>query len=159
MALLTKWQPRHWMERWGPREDIWAPLEEMQRAMNRMWEDFARGGTPAAREGWMPSVDVYQEGSEVVVKAEAPGVAKEDLEVSIADGVVTVRGEIKKEEKVEEKGYYRQERRCGSFHREISLPADVKEEEAKATFKDGVLEVRIPKCDEAKVVGRKIEIA
>lgn len=159
MALLTRWQPRRWMERWGSREDLWAPLEDMRRAMDRLWEDFARGGQLAAREGWMPSVDVYEEGSEVVVKAEAPGVAKEDLEVSIADGVVTLRGEIRKEEKVEEKGYYRQERYCGSFHREVPLPVDVKEEDAQATFKDGVLEVRLPKASEEPPKGRKIEVS
>lgn len=162
MALLQRWQPRQWMERLGPREDWLTPLEDMRRTIDRTFDDFFRRGAPerpGEEEAWAPCVDVYEEGNEVVIRAEAPGVAKEDLTVTVADGVVTVRGEMRKEEKVEEKGYFRQELYCGSFHREIPLPADVREDEAKATFKDGVLEVRLPKTEEAEVKGHKIDIS
>jgi len=106
----------------------------------------------------MPAVDVYEEENEVVVKAELPGISKEDLDVNITDHTVTISGEKKKEEKIERKDYYRHERAYGSFSRSVTVPEDVEIDKSKARFKDGVLEVRIPRSEEAKKKRKKIEV-
>jgi len=98
----------------------------------------------------MPRVDVYEEKDDVVVKAELPGIAKNEIEVDLTGPALTIKGEKKKEEEVKRTNYYRSERSYGSFARTIELPAEVKGEAAKATFKDGVLEVRLPKTTDAK---------
>lgn len=95
-------------------------------------------------------VDVYQTDDEVVVKAEMPGLAKEDIDVSLTDSRLTIKGEKKREEKIEEENYHRSERSFGMISRTIDLPCECKTEQAKAKMTNGVLEVRIPKSDEAK---------
>jgi HSP20 family protein len=106
----------------------------------------------------MPVVDVYEEKDDVVVKAEVPGLLKEDLEVTLTESTLTLKGEKKKEEEIKEKNYYRSERSSGSFARSIDLPAEVKTDQAKASFKDGLLEIRLPKTDEAKKRTVKVKI-
>lgn len=105
-----------------------------------------------------PSVDIYEEGDDIVVKSELPGMTKDDIEVNITENTITISGEKKSEEKVEKKNYYRLERSYGSFCRSFELPAEIKPDKAKASFKDGVLEVRLPKSEEAKKKVRKIAI-
>lgn len=104
-----------------------------------------------------PSVDIFEEGAEMVVKAEIPGIGKEDLNVAITEDTLTISGEKKHEEKIEKKDYHRIERSYGSFCRSFRLPDNVNGEKAKASFKDGVLEVRIPKSKETKQ--KKIQIS
>lgn len=127
---------------------------------DRFFEDFWRRPFPSlfGREAWwpteistrLPSLDVYEEKDDVVVKAEMPGMKKEDIEVNILGDLLTIKGEKKKEEEVKEQDYYRRERSYGSFARSVSLPCEVKSDQVKASFKDGVLEVRMPKTEEAK---------
>lgn len=105
-----------------------------------------------------PPVDIYEEGDDLVIKAELPGINKEDMEVKISDDYLTISGEKKKEEKVEKKDYYRYERSYGSFSRTLRLPIDVQTDKAKAKFEEGVLEIRIPKTEEAKKKERKLKI-
>ena len=105
-----------------------------------------------------PHVDVYEEGETIVVKAEVPGISKEDIEVTFKDNILSISGEKRKEEKVENKDYYHMERSYGSFSRNVYLPTEVKSEEASATFRDGVLEIRIPKTEESKEKVKKITI-
>lgn len=105
-----------------------------------------------------PDVDIFEDGNDVVVKAEMPGMKKENIEVNLTDDMITVSGEKKKEEKVEKKDYYRVERSYGSFTRSFKLPKDVESDKAKATFKDGVLEIRVPKTAEAISKEKKIPI-
>jgi HSP20 family protein len=142
-------------------------LERRFERMERIFEDFF--GRPfgfhlpslrprAAAEEVSPSVDIFEEGSDVVVKAELPGMKKEDLEVNFARGNLVISGEKKQEEKVEKKDYYRMERSYGAFTRSFRLPADVQGDKAKATFKDGVLMIRVPKTEEAKKKEKKIPI-
>jgi HSP20 family protein len=102
--------------------------------------------------------DIYEDNGNVVVKAELPGMEKKDLNVEIAGDVLTISGEKKKEEKIEEKNYYRMERSTGAFSRSFGLPTSVQTEKIKAHFKDGVLEVIIPKTEEAKRKEKKIPI-
>ena len=103
-----------------------------------------------------PSVDIFEEGDEVVVKADIPGVKKDDLDVTITENSLTISGEKKQEQEVKEKDYHRVERSYGSFSRSFRLPENVNGSKAKAEFKDGVLEVRLPKTEETKQ--KKIEI-
>jgi len=97
-----------------------------------------------------PSVDIFEEKGDMVIKAEIPGMNKEDVNVSITENTVTISGEKKQEEKVEKKDYYRVERNYGSFCRSFQLPENVDSDKAKASFKGGVLEVRLPKTKEGK---------
>ena len=127
---------------------------------DRMFDEFlGRGWMRPFRRDWlafpeiemtMPKVDVIDRDEEVVVRAEVPSVKKEDIEVSISGNMVTIKGETKKEEKEEKGDYYRAEISRGSFSRMVSLPADVDESKAKASLKDGVLELTLPKVEKAK---------
>lgn len=111
---------------------------------SHMFRDLPRFGEIS------PSIDIYEEGGDMVVKAELPGITKEDLNVSITENTLTIKGEKKKEQKVEEKDYHRIERSYGSFSRSFRLPDNVAGDKAKAEFKDGVLEVRLPKTKETQ---------
>ena len=104
-----------------------------------------------------PVVDVYETDQDLVVKAELPGVKKENVEVSIRDNALHIKGEKKEEKEEKTETYHRVERVYGKFERVIPLPTDVKVEAAKAEFKDGVLEIRIPKAEGSKE--KKIEIS
>lgn len=103
-------------------------------------------------------MDVYEEGGDIIVKAEIPGMKKEEIHIDINEKTVTVSGEKKKEEKVERKDYVHLERTYGSFARTFTLPAEVQTDKARATFKDGVLELRMPKTAEAARRTRKVPI-
>jgi HSP20 family protein len=126
-----------------------------------MMDDFFRPWAPLSRMesrlmGFAPAVDVTETDKEYKVTVEAPGIAKDELEVTINDGYLTIRGEKKEEQKEEKENYVRVERRYGSFHRDIPLPGGVKEDEVEATYKDGVLSIRLPKSPEA--AGKRVEI-
>ncbi len=143
-----------------------SPFEEME----KKFEEFFRRPFSMFGPSWLPSVkfpesgmvspdiDIFEDGSDVVVKAEMPGMKKEDIEVNLTDEMVTVSGEKKKEEKVEKNDYYRVERSYGSFRRSFRLPKEVQSDKAKASFKDGVLEIRVPKTEEAIKKEKKITI-
>jgi len=94
-----------------------------------------------------PSIDIFEEGGNVVLKAELPGIKREDVNVKFVENNIVISGEKKTEGRVEEKDYLRLERSHGTFNRMLSLPDGVNTDKAKATFKDGVLEVRIPKTE------------
>jgi HSP20 family protein len=98
----------------------------------------------------MPKVDVIDRDEEVVVRAEVPGVEKDDLEVSVSDNTVTIKGETKHEQKEEKGNYFRSEISRGSFTRTVTLPGVVDTDKAKASFKDGVLELTMPKGEKAR---------
>ena len=146
-----------------------TPFHEMER-MERMFDEFFRrpfslltrtpwaSMLPEMEQVTAPHVDVYEEGNNLVVKAEVPGISKENIEVSFRDNILMISGEKRKEEKIENKDYYQMERSYGSFSRSVYLPSEVKSEEASATFRDGVLEIRIPKTEESKEKVKKITI-
>ncbi len=140
----------------------WNPAREMvslRDAMDRLFEDsFLRPGWFGVAEspaGVLP-LDIYETGDQIVVKATAPGVAPEDIEVTITGDVLTIKGEMKSEEKVEKGNYLRQERRYGSFCRQVSLPGGVKTEGVQAAFKDGVLTLELPKVEDVKTKTVKV---
>jgi len=101
-------------------------------------------------EGWFPAVDVFEDKDSLQVRAELPGMKKEDIEISLHDGYLTLSGERKQEEKHQDAEVYRSERWVGRFHRTISLPCSVVADKIKATYNEGVLTVNLPKAEEAK---------
>ncbi len=104
-------------------------------------------------------VDVFEQGDEVVVKTELPGMKREDIEIQVSGDVVTISGKKEKEEKIEKRHYFRWERSAGSFSRSVRLPAEVQVDKVTAQLKEGVLEIRGPKTETAKATSRKIEVA
>lgn len=142
-----------------------SPFEEFE----RRFEEFFRRPFSLMESPWWtrwpalssevsPVVDIYEEGGDIVIKAEIPGMKKEEIHVDINEKAVTLSGEKKKEEKVERKDYVRLERSYGSFARTFALPAEVQTDKARAKFKDGVLEIRAPKTPEAASRSRKITV-
>ncbi len=129
--------------------------------IERRFEDFFRRPFSLFGPSWWPrlrmpefeeitpAVDIYEEDNNVVVKAELPGIKKENIDVSLTDNTVKISGEKKKEEKIEKKDYCSLERSYGSFTRSFSLPTDVQTDKAEAKFKEGILEIKIPKTEEA----------
>jgi len=107
----------------------------------------------------LPVMDIYEEGETLVVKAEVPGLAKEELEVKIEGDLLTLSGKKEKEERVERKDYHRYERSSGEFTRSVRLPAEVQLEKVTAQLKEGVLEIRAPKSEAAKAKSRKVEVS
>ncbi len=143
-----------------PARAVWNPFRELARIeneLNKLFTEFL----PSTRETvevvtWAPRVDVYEKDNNLVIEAEIPGAKKEDIEVKIKDNAVVIRGEVKKEEEKKEENFYRKERFYGTFERVIPLPVEVKAEEAKAEFKDGILKLTIPKTTQEHEV--KIEV-
>jgi HSP20 family protein len=155
----------------GGRLDVWrepwtAPLAMMQRLsdeMDRMFGDWGRRPWRSARFGelqaWSPAIEVSQRENELVVRADLPGLKKEDVNVEVSDDAITINGERRHEEKEEREGYFRSERSYGSFSRVIPLPEGAITESAKAKFKDGVLEItmQVPPKETRKT--RKLELS
>jgi HSP20 family protein len=134
-----------------PEKRFFSPFEEMERWFEEAFRRpfFAPSWMPRLRMpdvgATYPSVDIFEDDNDVIVKAELPGMKKDEIEVNISDDVITISGEKKTDDKVEKKDYYRLECSFGSFTRTLRLPAETQTDKAKANFKDGVLEIRIPK--------------
>lgn len=136
--------PFDMMDRWF--EDAY-PRGWMQ-PFHRGWPSW--GGLGANLETRVPKVDVIDRDDEIIVRAEVPGLKKEDLDVSITDSTVIIKGETKHEEKEKKGDYYRHEITQGSFARSVKLPHEVGADGSKAKFKDGVLELTLPKVESAR---------
>ena len=141
------------------------PLVALHREMNRLFEDFFRGFElerfPALESmfgGFSPRVNVVEDDKEVRVTAELPGVTEKDVEVTLTQNTLTIKGEKKEEHEEKGKSYYRAERAYGTFQRVIPLPAEVEQDKAEATFKNGVLTIRLPKTEAAREQRKRIEI-
>ena len=146
---------------WG--ESPFRALQRMADQMDRMFDDFGLGRrwtSPSWREtafeGWAPDIDVFQKNNELTIRADVPGLKREDVTVEITDDAVTIQGERKHEREEEREGYYRSERGYGSFCRVIPLPQGAMTDQAKANFKDGVLEITMPAPPASK--GRRLEV-
>ena len=141
----------------------WEPFRELvslREAMDRLFEEsFVRPGggrlAPAGME--IPAVDMYQTDDAVVVKSAIPGIKPEDIDISITGDTLTIRGETRVEEEVNEENYIRRERRYGSFCRSLALPLPVVTEKAEAEFENGVLTLTLPKAEEVKPKAIKIK--
>jgi HSP20 family protein len=122
--------------------------------INRMFDDpFFSLGRLSDEDSlgmWNPAVDLYEKDDQFIIKAELPGVNKDDIKVDLKDRVLTLSGERTYENEVKEENYYRRERSYGKFQRAFTLPADVDSEKIKAEFKDGVLQIEVPKPEDRK---------
>lgn len=145
MASIIRWEP-------------FNELVSLRDAMDRLFEESI-----VRPRGWLApfaealAVDVYQTKDDVVVTAAVPGIKPEDLDISVVGDTVTIKGEFKREEKVEDENYVRQERRYGSFCRSIPMPAPVNADKATAEFENGVLKLTLPKVEEAKAKSIKVK--
>lgn len=138
--------------RFDPFRDITTLRDEMNRLFNRTVGDGVSSGS-----SWTPAVDIFDAQDEIVLRAELPGLTPEDIDIEVDDNVLTLKGERRFQETVEEGRYYRLERSYGQFQRSVTLPQGVKPDEISAGFDNGVLTVRVPKADEVKP--RKIAVA
>jgi len=141
------------------------PFYALQREMNNLFDDFFRGASlvprgfsSAAEAFFTPSVDVKETEKEFIIKAELPGVDEKNIEVTVSDDSVTIRGEKKEEKEDKGKNYYYMERSYGSFHRVIPLNAETESGKAEASFKNGVLNITVPKSAKPKTKGTKVPI-
>lgn len=130
----------------------------LRNAMDRLLEDsFVRPFAWPILGGDMLAIDMYETDEAVIVKATVPGIKADDIDINVAGDVLTIRGEHKEEQEVEEQTYYYRERRQGSFSRSIQLPKSVTTDKAEAEFEDGVLKLTLPKIEEAKPKSIKIK--
>ncbi len=145
--------------RWQPRSELWDPfanLADIQEEMNRLFDSsLRRAGAPQEAVFGFP-LDVVEEKDHLVLRANLPGLSKEDVAVTLHDGYLTIKGEKKVEATSKEANWYRQERAYGSFSRTVELPVAVDAKRIEAQFRDGVLAVTLPKAEEAKP--KQIEI-
>ncbi len=142
----------------------WNPFRELEDVSNRLNSLFGRLPVKAdiVQEmvtDWAPIVDISETDAAYVIKGEIPGVKKEDVKVTIEDGMLTMRGERKQEKEDKDEKYHRIERSYGSFMRSFRLPDDADESAIKAEFKDGLICVTLPKSEQAKNKPKAIEVA
>jgi HSP20 family protein len=134
MADITRWQP-------------YDELTRMRDDISRIFAPFFSGGFfPGWQTSWGPSVDVRETDTHIEVSAEIPGVNPGDIDLTVTDDSLTIRGEIKHQADTNQQGFRRIERRYGSFQRTIPFPVAVKHEQATADYRNGILEVKIPKA-------------
>jgi HSP20 family protein len=131
-------------------------LARLEREMEDMFSRFPTWPWGERERGWAPAVDMVDRKDEIVLRADLPGLEEKDIEVTVQDSNVTIRGERKEETEEKKDDYYWCERSYGAFVRTLPLPTGIDADKVKATFKNGVLEVHLPKAKEAK--GKKIEV-
>lgn len=145
---LIRWNPTHDVERWP------ADFFGIQRDINRLFDSFFRSTMPLeetmATTYFAPAVDIAEQDNEFVVKVELPGVAKEDVKISLESNVLTIKGEKRQEKEEKNKNFHRVERSYGTFQRSFTLPSTVKNDKIDAVFNNGILSIALPKSEEAK---------
>src|ERR687893_2514514 len=132
------------LRRWEP----FRELRQMQENMDRLWRNFSSGGgEEGSVESWAIPLDVVQQGDNIVVKATVPGVSPEDIDVSIENDVLTIKGQTKEEWEHQEGNYLMRERRAGSFYRALRLPDTLDSEKAQPHYEHGVLSITFPRME------------
>lgn len=149
MARLRVWDP-------------WRDFGSLQERINKMFDDTIRstgaGDEELATGAWSPAVDIHETEDSFVVSADLPGLKKDDIQINVEDNTLTIKGEKKFEEKVPRDKYIRVERNYGTFVRSFSLPQNVDSAKIKATFKDGILDLTLPKREESKPKKIAVEV-
>jgi HSP20 family protein len=138
------------LARWTPYRDILSVRDEMNRVFN---EAFGRANNEDSTwhsGAWSPAVDIYETDEALVMKAELPGFTKDDIYIELKDNTLVIKGERKREDEVKEGNYHRTERMYGAFQRVFMLPTTVDQEKVKAAYKDGILELHLPKVQAAQ---------
>jgi len=153
MALI-RWQ-RPEMNVWSPFRHLSALRDEIDRLFESPLDELTRSSQQFL-SGWLPTLDLYEDRDHLVLKAEVPGMKKEDIDISLHGDVLTLSGERKEDESFEKADTYRAERFLGKFQRTITLPVSVDANKVQASYKDGILTVTLPKAEEAKP--RQIEV-
>ena len=143
--------------------DPWKDFGSLQERINRMFDDTIRtlyptDGEELEKGTWAPAVDIYETNDSFVVSADLPGLNKDEIQIDLKDDTLTLKGEKKFEEKVSKDNYIRVERAYGSYVRSFTLPQNVDPEKIKAKYKEGVLEVTIPKKEDARPKQIKVEL-
>ncbi len=131
-----------------PMNELMGIRDDFDRLLSDTFRMFDEGY--GERMGWKPAVDMEENQEEYIIKAELPGIKKEDIKISIADNKVLIGGEITEEKDVQEKNYYLKERVRGKFSRGFTLPTSVDSNKTEAIYKDGILTLKLPKAEEAK---------
>jgi len=147
MNYLTRWQ-RPEVATWPGFGRLSTLRDEIDRLFEAPLAELARSSQLLS--GWTPALDVFEDKDNVVVKAELPGMNKDDIEISLHDGSLSISGERKTESTTNDAEVYRSERFVGRFQRTVALPTPVNAEKVKAQYKDGILTVTLPKTEEAK---------
>ncbi|HLF05084.1 MAG TPA: Hsp20/alpha crystallin family protein [Dehalococcoidia bacterium] len=142
------------LQRWDPFSD----LRRVQQDMDRLWRGFMPAAEHPEMESWAIPLDVAQEGDNIVVHASMPGVKPDDIQVSIENNVLTIKGQTKEEKEHQEGDYLMRERRAGGFHRSLRLPDTVDTEKAKPYYENGVLTVSFPKVESKKAKQLKVTV-
>ncbi|MDQ7819090.1 MAG: Hsp20/alpha crystallin family protein [Armatimonadota bacterium] len=140
--------------RWDPFDDL-ASLRE---SMDKLFEEFFSRRPRAPVSAWQPAVEVYETDTEVVVRAELPGVDPKNVDVTVTEDTLTIKGEARAEQEERGRNYYRRELRYGSFLRTLPLPAEVQGDKARASYRNGILEIRVPKSERARPRAVKVEV-
>ncbi len=149
---LVRWRGRDW----DPFKELFDLHKEISDIFNTSFEALPAKISQEAT--WLPSLDISEDKDSVVIKMDLPGVKQQDIDISISADTLTVKGERKKEEEVKNKNYHRIERFYGTFARSLRLPSYVDTNKVKASYKDGVLEILLPKTESAKPKQIKVEI-
>jgi len=142
------------LQRWDPFNE----LRQMQDTMNRLWRGFTPSTFDHEMESWSVPLDVVQEGDNIIVQASLPGVNPEDIQVTIEENVLTIKGQTKTEREQTDGDYLMRERRTGSFHRSLRLPDTVDTAKAEPYYEHGVLTVTIPKAEAKKAKQLTIKV-
>jgi len=154
--VMERWRPRWGLRPWRPFRD----LEEMERRFDDLlgWQSLPVAWTrmPTQVE-WLPPIEMFEKDDKFIVKAELPGIDKEEIDVSVVGETLTIKGERKAETEVKEESYHCCERSYGSFVRSITLPSAVDTKKIEASLENGILEVTLPKAAEVKP--KKVEIS
>lgn len=154
------------LDKWNPLKE----LESMRKEMDRIWEDLfpsrkepapwkRQAAAGAEQATASPAIDIIDRTEEIVVRAEMPGVAKDDIDISLQDGTLTIKGEVKEEAGQKEGNYTYSERNYRYFARSLNIPFKIKQDGIKASLKDGVLSVRLPKVMEEQPRKITVEIS
>ncbi len=142
-----------WFDAFDDFDNLGAEINKFLTPMSK-----CKGRDGLFRNGWAPSVDVYESDSDILIKVDMPGLNKDEIDVSIHDNVLTVKGEKKMENEVKKENYYRAERAYGSFSRSIELPSEVEADKVTAVYKNGVLDLKLGKKEEAKTKRISIDV-
>ena len=138
------------LARWTPYRDMMSVRDEMNRVLNEVFGRNTNDESSWFSGAWTPPVDIYETDDALVMKAELPGFSKDDISIEMKENTLVIRGERKREDEVKEGSYHRSERVYGAFQRSFLLPTTVDQEKVRAAYKDGVLELRLPKVQAAQ---------
>ncbi|KRT77347.1 MAG: Heat shock protein Hsp20 [Armatimonadetes bacterium CSP1-3] len=145
------------IRRWDPFDELTSLRESMERLFDDLFTT-RRPGRALAPALWEPAVELFETEGDVVFRAEMPGIDPQQVDVTVTEDTLTVKGEARTEQEQKGRNYYRRELRYGSFERAVGLPASVQADQAKATCRQGILEVRIPKAERGRAKSIKVEV-